>query len=170
MQSNMFLKSEAKVEIVPRVGMYEPATVLNTAKNQMLIKIVEVLTCESPQPSRMTAPRVYYSMSSRHPSEDAQPETNASKKLFFITENVKSNVTMTNPLSVLSERTPEKNLEKNYLKLEDGCDTNDKIGLNFGSCAGEREIYGINDDLAALSLDTGEELGVMPELQLAVSN
>jgi hypothetical protein len=116
----------------------------------------------------MTAPSVNNSMTSSNLSKEAEMETNASIHPLFSTENAKFNVDpYNNTLSVPSERTPEKNSEKNYFNIEDGFYTDDKKGPLWDAVEGEEEI---DDDLDPFPQDTDEVLEAMPEWQPTIAN
>ena len=167
-QTNGYLSRETKVEMVLKAGMTEPGTVPNATENRMPLEVIEVFTRESSQNSPLMAPTLNDLMSSSNLSKEAEQETNVSVHPTFSTENTKFNIDLYgNTLSVPSERTPEKNSEKNYINFEDGLDTDDEIGPFWDAVEGEEDI---DDDLDPLPLDTDEVLEAMPEQQPAIAN
>jgi hypothetical protein len=168
MQTNGYLSRETKVEMVLKAGMTEPGTVANATENRTPLDVIKVFTCQSSQNSPLTAPTLNNSLTSSDLLKEADQETNVSVHPTFSTENAKFNVDLYgNTLSVPSERTPEKNSEKNYINFEDGLDTDDEIGPFWDAVEGEEDI---DDDLDPLPLDTDEVLEAMPEQQPTIAN
>ena len=148
--------------------MTEPGTAPNATENRTPLEVIEVFTRQSSQNSPLTAPTINNAMTSSDLSKEADQETNVSVHPTFSTENAKFNVDLYgNTLSVPSERTPEKNSEKNYINFEDGLDTDDEIGPFWDAVEGEEDI---DDDLDQLPLDTDEVLKAMPEQHPTIAN
>jgi hypothetical protein len=168
MQTNGYLSRETKVEMVLKAGMTEPGKAPNATENRTPLEVIEVFTPQSSQNSPLTAPTLNNSMTSSDLSKEADQETNVSVHPTFSTENAKFNVDLYgNTLSVPSERTPEKNSEKNYINFEDGLDTDDEIGPFWDTVEGEEDI---DDDLDQLPLDTDEVLEAISEQQPTIAN